>query len=253
MASAIRPDSLWRPLSPTAGMWALISFALLFFGVFPAAAQEGKILFYEGFRNLDNWKPLYFPKIEKRTAYSIESKDDEHYLRAESNASASGLVYKETFNVYDYPTLRWRWRISNIYQKGDGRAKGGDDYPIRIYVLFEYDPGKAGVLDKMRYGLAKAIYGEYPPQSAINYVWSSVVWDTPFITSPHTDKVKVVALESGTKKVGTWQEEQVDILQDYKRMFGTEPPAKASLGIMNDSDNTGEHAVSFISFIEVRR
>ena len=234
-------------------VWVLIPLALLFFGVLPAAAQEKRVLFYEGFKSLDNWKPLYFPKIEKHTVYSIESKDDEHYLRAESNGSASGLVYRGTFNVYDYPKMRWRWRISNVYEKGDGRTKAGDDYPIRMYVLFEYDPQRAGTLDKIKYGLAKAIYGEYPPYSAINYVWSSVVWDLPFISSPRTDKVKVVALESGSKRAGTWQEEQVDILQDYRRMFGAEPPAKASLGIMSDSDNTAEHAVSFIGFIEVYR
>jgi hypothetical protein len=233
--------------------WVLISLALFFFGLFPAAAQERKVFFYEGFNNLDSWKPLYFPKIEKHTVYRIESKDDERYLRAESDASASGLICKETFNVYDYPKMRWRWRISNVYEKGDGRTKAGDDYPIRIYVLFEYDPPKAGVFDKIKYGLAKAIYGEYPPHSAINYVWSSAVWDTPFIASPRTDKVRVVALESGAKRAGMWQEEQVDILQDYRRMFGAEPPAKAGLGIMNDSDNTADHAVSFISFIEVYR
>jgi len=234
-------------------MWALVSLALLAFGVFPIAAQEKKVLFYEDFGNLDNWKPLHFPKIEKHTVYGIESKDGEHYLRAESNASASGLVYKGTFDVYDYPKMRWGWRISNVYEKGDGRTKAGDDYPIRIYVLFEYDSQKAGALERVKYGLAKAIYGEYPPHSAINYVWSSVVWDVPFIRSPRTDKVKVVALESGARKAGAWQEEQVDILQDYRRMFRAEPPAKASLGIMNDSDNTGEHAISFVSFMEVYR
>ena len=253
MAIAIQPDLLWRRLSPTAGAWVLISLALFSFGVFPLAAQERKVFLYEDFGNLDNWKPLYFPKIGKHTVYSVESKDGEHYLRAESNASASGLVYKGTFNVYDYPKMRWRWRITNTYEKADGRTKASDDYPIRIYVLFEYDPQEAGALDRVKYGLAKAIYGEYPPHSAINYVWSSVVWDLPFISSPRTDKVKIVALESGAKSAGTWQEEQVDILQDYRRMFRSEPPAKASLGIMNDSDNTAERAVSFISFIEVYR
>ena len=239
--------------SVTAG--ACLFFFLAFFlpGVSPAAAQEGKVFLREEFGSLDNWKPLYFPRIEKHTIYSIESKDGEHYLRAESNASASGLVYKGTFNVYDYPKMRWRWKISNVYEKGDGRTKASDDYPIRIYVLFEHDPQKADAFDKVKYGLAKAIYGEYPPHSAINYVWSSIVWDLPFIDSPRTDKVKIVALESGAKKAGTWQEEQVDILQDYRRMFGTEPPARAGLGIMCDSDNTGEHEVSFMRFIEVYR
>ena len=244
-----------RLLSITLWLWAsaLLSLALTPFGGFPANAQERKVALYDNFGNLDNWKPLYFPKIEKHSVYSIESKDGEHYLRAESNASASGIVYKGTFNVYDYPKMRWRWKISNVYERGDGRTKASDDYPIRIYVLFEYDPQKAGVLDKVKYGLAKAIYGEYPPHSAINYVWSSVAWDLPFISSPRTDKVKIVPLQRGAERVGTWQEEQVDIVEDYRRLFRTDPPARASLGIMSDSDNTAEKAVSFVSFIEVYR
>jgi Protein of unknown function (DUF3047) len=235
------------------GACCLLFLVVLAFGISPSAAQQRNVVLHEDFENIDNWKPLHFPKIEKHTIYSIESKDGERYLRAESQASASGLVYKGTFNVYDYPKLRWRWKISNIYEKADGRTKTGDDYPIRLYVLFEYDPQKANPFDRVKHGLAKAIYGEYPPHSAINYVWSSVVWDVPFISSPRTNKVKVVALQGGAKKVGTWQEEQVDILEDYRRMFGAEPSAKASLGIMNDSDSTAQHAVAFIRFIEVYR
>jgi hypothetical protein len=254
MPTRLRPDRLSRCfLSITGLLWVLLHSTFLFFGAFPLVAQERSVLLHEDFKNLDNWKPLYFPKIEKHTVYSIESKDGEHYLRAESTASASGLLYKETFNLYDYPRMRWRWKISNVYEKGDGRTKAGDDYPIRTYVLFEYDPAKAGALDRIKYGLAKAIYGEYPPHSALTYVWSSVPWDQRIIASPHSDKVKMIALESGTKKVGTWQEEEVNILEDYRKAFGAEPPAKASLGIMNDSDNTAEHAVSFIRFIEIYR
>jgi hypothetical protein len=235
-----------RPLLLSSCVCALICVAFL-------SAGESKVLFEEDFSNLDHWKPLYFPKIEKHTLYSIESRNGEHYLRAESNASASGLIYKQTFNVYEYPKMRWSWKTSNVYEKGDGRTKEGDDYPIRIYVLFEYSAEKAGVVDRIKYGLAKAIYGEYPPQTAIAYVWSSMTWEQPVITSPHGDKVKVIALQSGAKKAGTWQEEQVDILEDYRKAFGTEPPARASLGIMNDSDNTGERAVSFIRFMKVYR
>jgi Ca2+-binding EF-hand superfamily protein len=53
--------------------------------------------------------------------------------------------------------------------------------------------------------------------------------------------------------VGTWQAEEVNILSDYKKAFGTSPPELASLAIMNDSDNTGQASVSYLDFIEVFR
>ena len=41
------------------------------------------------------------------------------------------------------------------------------------------------------------------------------------------------------------------MLEDYKKVFGENPPETASLAIMCDSDNTGESAKAFIEFIEV--
>ena len=50
-----------------------------------------------------------------------------------------------------------------------------------------------------------------------------------------------------------WQDEEINILQDYRSAFGKEPPSIASIAIMNDSDNTGQQSVSYIDFIEVFR
>jgi hypothetical protein len=37
------------------------------------------------------------------------------------------------------------------------------------------------------------------------------------------------------------------------KAFGEDPPSVANLAIMNDSDNTGESAVSYIDYIEIYR
>lgn len=36
-----------------------------------------------------------------------------------------------------------------------------------------------------------------------------------------------------------------------KAAFGKDPPAMAGIAIMNDSDNMGEMAVSYVDFLEV--
>lgn len=216
-------------------------------------AAERSVLFREDFRSLDAWRPVAFPKVKAHSRYAVENRDGETVLRAESRGSASGLVYRREFNVYDYPKLRWRWKISNVYARGDTGGKAGDDYPIRIYVVFRYDPEKASALDRAVYGIAKALYGEYPPHSTLNYVWAGREDAPSLFTSPFTDRAKLLALEKGPRFVGRWRDESADILRDYRRAFGTDPPAAASLGIMNDSDNTGEAAVSWVDFIEVFR
>jgi len=214
-------------------------------------AEGDRVFLHEDFIDLQNWKPLFFPKIKRHTEYTIEKDGDRNYLRAESNASASGLILKKEFNVFEYPKLKWRWKISNIYLKGNAEEKSGDDYPLRIYVIFKYDPDKASFGQKIRYGLAKTIYGEYPPQSSLTYIWESKAHNKRIITSPFAKEAKMIILEAGGDNVWKWLQEEVNIVEDYRKAFGSMPPPIASLAIMNDSDNTGEKAVSYVDFIEI--
>ncbi|MGZ6221002.1 MAG: DUF3047 domain-containing protein, partial [Syntrophales bacterium] len=173
------------------------------------------------------------------------------FLKTESHSSASAIVYRRTFNASEYPRMRWRWKVDNVYKKGDIREKSGDDYPIRIYVTFQYDPERASVGERLEYGIAKALYGKYPPDSTLNYVWTGQNIAERIITSPYTDRAKIIILENGKSAIGTWVEETVNILDDYRAAFGKDPPQTAGIAIMNDSDNTGEMAVSYIDYIEV--
>jgi len=216
-----------------------------------ATAEEKQILFREDFNSLVNWTPLYFPKIEKHSSYMIVIEEGRSVLKTESHASASAIIHKKTFNIYDYPRMRWRWKVDNVYTRATPKEKAGDDYPIRIYVLFQYDPQKADMTEKLRYGVAKTIYGTYPPHSTLNYVWTGHEIAERIITSPYTDKAKIIILEQGRNRIGTWMEETVNILEDYRKAFGKDPPAMAGIAIMNDSDNTGEMAVSYVDFLEV--
>ncbi|MFQ5456207.1 MAG: DUF3047 domain-containing protein [Nitrospirota bacterium] len=221
--------------------------------VFPliSYAQNDNSFLREDFDNLDNWKPLEFPKIKRHSSYKLESDGDERYLKAESDSSASGLIYKKEFNVYEFPNIKWRWKIENVYKKGDAKTKEGDDYPIRIYIIFKYNPKKAGFLERMKYNAAKLIYGEYPPHSGLNYIWANKEYTERIITSSYTGQAKMILLQKGGANAGKWKTESVNIIEDYRSAFGEDPPAISSIAIMNDSDNTGEKAVSYVDYIEV--
>lgn len=217
----------------------------------PASVDDRQVLFREDFANLDSWKPFTFPKIKSHSTYTIERTGSEHILRAESSASASAIVYKDSFSVFGFPRVKWRWKVKNVYAKGDVRFKEGDDYPIRVYIMFEYDPDKAGVGERIKYSVVKSMYGEYPPHSSLSYIWSSKDHPEKFVVSPYTDKAVMVLLEKGPAKMDTWVDEEIDILADYQKAFGTKPPARARIAVMNDSDNTGESSVSYMEYIEV--
>ena len=52
----------------------------------------------------------------------------------------------------------------------------------------------------------------------------------------------MIVADSGSGRLGAWQDEARNVYEDYRRAFGEEPPLIKSIAIMTDTDNTGEHA-----------
>lgn len=223
----------------------------LFLVVPPLHAQMMEQGFREEFNSLADWKPLTFPKIPRHTTYRIQKEDSKNILVAQADQSASGIIYTKTFNIFKTPILKWRWKVSNIYQAGDEKKKSGDDYPLRIYVVFKYNPDKAGVFEKAQYGAVKLIYGEYPPHSSLNYIWANKKYTEKILPNTYTAKAQMILLQKGPERTGQWIEERVNALSDYRMAFGTEPPIEAGIAVMGDADNTGEKATGYVDYIEV--
>jgi len=220
----------------------------------PASRAGEQPLLREEFASLDAWRPLTFPGVPRHSVYSIETgPDGTTSLRAESEAAASGIAWLRRYDVRQWPRLRWRWRVAGVLERGDGTTRGGDDYPVRVYVTFAYDPAGEGVARRMKYAVARARFGEYPPDSGISYVWANREHASPWVRSPYTDSVAVVFKEQGAARAGTWVEEEADVLADYRRIFGTDPPREASLAIMSDTDDTGGRATAWVDWIEIGR
>ena len=212
---------------------------------------EHKVFFRINFDSLTDWEPLTFPKIKTHSKYTLVSEGGKTILKAESHASASAIVYRRTFNIYENPHLTWRWKVTKLSDIGNSKEKAGDDYPIRVYVIFQYDPVRASLGERLIYNATKVIYGKYPPHSTLNYVWTGIKVPERFVVSPYTDKAYMVVLERGKEKAGQWVEESVNVLEDYRQAFGKEPPAIAGLAVMSDSDNTKTNAEVYMEFIEV--
>ena len=46
----------------------------------------------------------------------------------------------------------------------------------------------------------------------------------------------------GPDQTGQWVTEQRNVVEDFKKAFGKEPPNIGAIAIMTDTDNTGETA-----------
>jgi hypothetical protein len=186
------------------------------------------------------WEPLTFPKIPAHTTYEWSASSSA--LHAVSAGAASGLIHRHQAPVADAPILRWRWKISGTIPNGDERSKKGDDYPARLYITFKYEPSRVSLGTRLKYGAVKTLRGEYPPHNAIAYIWANKLAAGESAPSPYTDRVMMVAVRSGDSAAGEWRSEERDVLADYRRLFGSDPPPFAGIALMTDADNTGGRA-----------
>ena len=217
----------------------------------PASCGKANVFLSADFNSLDGWMPYRLFKKKKETLYTLDTKDGEPCVRAESDGSSSALVYKKEFDVYEFPLVKWKWMVANLYPGGDIKKKSKNDSPARLYILFKYNPKKAGFFTRLKYSIAKKIYGVYPPGSNLCYLWANRPHRERIITSPAWKYSKDIILESGPEHLNEWREERINILDDYRAAFGKDPPHTAAIAIMNNSDNMGGKATSWFGHIEI--
>lgn len=201
----------------------------------------------------DGWEPLEFPNIDRHSDYRLTQEDGLQVMVARADASASGLIARITVEPGQRLMLSWRWKVSNTYRQGDARRKDGDDYPARIYVAFQFEEDKAGLLERLKRGTVKALFGEELPGKALNYIWANRLPTDTFVANPYSDQTMMVAVNSGDAQAGQWVTVERDLVADYHQAFGEAPPAIVGIGIMSDADNTGEAATAWYGDLRLRR
>ncbi len=199
------------------------------------------------------WKLLVFKKIERHTAYSLVEDGGTVVVKAESDASASGMIREIEIDPRETPILEWRWKVSNILEKGDLRRKEGDDYPARLYITFAFDPSRIGLGERLGYEVERLLYGKYPPLAALNYIWESKAPLGTIAPNPYTDRARMIVVESGPSRIGEWIAEERNVYDDYRKAFGSEPPRISGVAIMTDTDDTAEKATAYYGDIVFRR
>lgn len=159
------------------------------------------------------------------TRYVVAQEQGEFHIRATSSAAASGLYYETDYDPRQWPLLRWRWKIGHTLKKGDARTRAGDDYAARIYVVFP----------SLLFWKTKAL----------NYVWANRLPKGTAIPNAFTANAMMIAVQSGDELAGRWLTEERNIVEDFRKHFGADPPRVGAIAIMTDTDNTGETAVAW--------
>ena len=113
------------------------------------------------------------------------------------------------------------------------------------FSAFDGDISKLDFEERAIASKVKALTGQAMPYATLMYIWENKAETHVVIESPHTSRVKMIVAESGNTRSGEWRDYERNISRDFERAFGEKPGRIRSVGIMTDTDNTGENALAY--------
>lgn len=146
-------------------------------------------------------------------------------IRAIGRNSASGLYRDFRYTIAEHPWIEWTWRVNRLQRTADIRVKAGEDYAAALFLIF----GRPSMLNR-----------DVP---TLGYVWTSArIPEGSIVDSPyHPGTTRNIVVRSGEKRLGQWVTERRNVISDFQRAFGREPPeAVGVIALFTDNDQTGE-------------
>lgn len=156
--------------------------------------------------------------------YRVHQENGNQFLRfsgMEAKHLNFPLADKDDLDIHETPLLRWRWRIHDIPAGGNEDHDEQNDTAASVYVVFD---------------LGRVLFRKVP--KSIRYTWSSSLPEGKEL-SKFFGNQKIVVVGTGEEGTGGWKTLERNIVEDYKRLFGDDPPrTPLALLILSDGDNT---------------
>lgn len=174
-------------------------------------------------------------ELQGRGLVEVVRSDGQLAIRLKSEAAAFLLHRDVLLDIREFPYLTWSWKAVRLPRDGDLREPARNDHAAQVYVVFPRWPSPRTRSD------------------VIGYVWDTQAPVGTRQASPRADNVRLVVVESGPERVGTWQRQHRNVVEDYAALFGRQPPRVGKVAIMIDADATGSEAEALIGELTFSR
>lgn len=156
--------------------------------------------------------------------YTISGDSTEaQFLAAYAEQDDNFLIKKIEIDLVKFPYLNWSWRAQVLPAQGDESIKATCDVTACVNVVLKASKWK--------------------PRT-IKYSWSTTLAEGTRTESPFAywpSRCDIVVMESGYENQGSWVNEKVNVLEDYKKFYKKKKVNSLVIEafvIMTDSDNT---------------
>jgi hypothetical protein len=162
--------------------------------------------------------------------FAVVKDGDLHALHLKSADTSFSIQKEVKIDVRQYPVVAWKWKVTKLPSGGDFRKSRTDDQAAQLFL-----------------GFSKT--------KAIVYIWDTsapqgLMEDAP---SPPFMTIKAVVVRSGAADTGKWIAETRNVHEDYKKLFGEEPPAVAGVRLQINSQHTETSAESYFADVVFKK
>lgn len=192
------------------------------------------------------WAHMPLSKLKSDTKYAPAKEGGRTVLKATAEDSASLFVRFARSEPSKAPVLDWSWRVPALITGADNRDAKKEDSPARLVVGFDGDKATLSAAEQRRMSLAKSMSGvDALPFATLMYIWSNRDPVGTVITSAHSERLKMIVVESGASGVNAWRSYRRNLVEDYRLAFGSAPGPIMAVAVMTDTDNTGGKSQAF--------
>jgi hypothetical protein len=146
--------------------------------------------------------------------YSFVTEGQNTFLQARTKGNSIQLFRKKGWNIMENPFLSWKWRIRE-FPTSETKHVVKNDNAVAIYVVF---PSKW-----------------FMPET-IKYIWNSDLEKDRILRK--RDNFPGIVIRSGKRDADKWITEERNVFEDYKKLFGRNPPNPVAFGFLSDSNES---------------
>ena len=199
------------------------------------------------------WQPLIITRSKKPTQYQLVADTGKTILHAHAAASASLLMHALDLDPNRRPWLEWKWKVDRHIKGADNRYRDTEDSPVRIVLAFDGDKGNLPFAEQVLFETGRLVTGRELPYATLMYIWEKKAPVGSVIAHARTSQLKMVVAASGSDGLGQWRQLSRNFVDDYQRAFGEKPGRLIGVGVMSDTDNTGDTVDAWYGDIRLLR
>jgi len=186
------------------------------------------------------WTPFKINDRKALTRYELVDDGGTVVLKAHAERSASGIGHAAPAGWESLPMLQWRWKISAPLAGAEPSEGSKEDAPARVLLEFDGDRSKLSFKERTVDSVSEQLAGRPLLFATLMYIHAANVPVGTIVANPHTKRIQMVVVASGATAVGSWQTVTRNWRDDYQKAFGQPPGPLIKVGVMSDTDNTGE-------------